>query len=286
MSFSPKTRPLHVGRVAIRNRRPGGRSSSLWSSKPFFRKISRWDSASCSCAGVSCRWCGVTSGWRSMRDSRLSPSKRNFSSEACWSMMKSWSPPDVLREAMMKPRLNWPMTRICEKQDWSNMSPVPAGPSVGLAPPAVANLATSSRDERLLSSARSEDSEKALGKCRLGAAAAEACAVLASLARWRRLWTAAPSSARVTLARTVPPRASRRGPGSGSGAAIPASSTATASAASPVAGTTSPATGATTPRLSDGCGRCCCCCGCCCACQGVGSGCSAFLGDAGGAGSG
>mmetsp|Transcript_5461 Transcript_5461/g.15651 ORF Transcript_5461/g.15651 Transcript_5461/m.15651 type:complete len:224 (+) Transcript_5461:61-732(+) len=90
MSGSPKTMPLHVGSAVTRIRRPGGRSTSFTMSKPFSRNISKFESTSCSWAGVSVRACGVTRGWRSIRESRFKPSNRNFSSEACWSTMKSW----------------------------------------------------------------------------------------------------------------------------------------------------------------------------------------------------
>mmetsp|Transcript_54269 Transcript_54269/g.145276 ORF Transcript_54269/g.145276 Transcript_54269/m.145276 type:complete len:556 (+) Transcript_54269:579-2246(+) len=201
-----------------------------------------------------------------MRDSRLRPSKRNFSSEACWSMMKIWSPPrspspccswpplpDVLSAAMMKPRLNWPITRIREKKDWSNLRPTELRSSDWPAVETlVPNLATSSRDERLLSPALSDDKEKALGNCRLGALGAEAWAAPCAAARWRRLPTAALSCAKETVARTVGPMASGRGMCDTSGTTIPCSSTSMGTNALPASGTASAATTAAAPMLAAG----------------------------------
>mmetsp|Transcript_93068 Transcript_93068/g.266906 ORF Transcript_93068/g.266906 Transcript_93068/m.266906 type:complete len:253 (-) Transcript_93068:1492-2250(-) len=157
-----------------------------------------------SCAGVSCNGWGVMRGWRSIFDSLFSPSKRNFSSDACWSMMKSWRPsasaccsPPVRRAAMMKPRLNWPMTRICVKQLLSNLNAAVSAASLP-----VLNFATSSIEALAPSPAFSEDKEKELGNCTAAALclAASSCTALAAADAWASLALAAAARRRATAA--------------------------------------------------------------------------------------
>mmetsp|Transcript_37779 Transcript_37779/g.112233 ORF Transcript_37779/g.112233 Transcript_37779/m.112233 type:complete len:325 (+) Transcript_37779:517-1491(+) len=236
--------PWHVGSVARWSRRPGGRSSSRPSSKPFIRKTSRWDSASCSCAGVSCRRCLLTSGWRSIFDSRFSPSKRNFSSEACWSTMKSWRPlsppsaasPLVFSAAMMNPRLNWPTTRILEKQllsNW-NLSETSASPPLPLTLASkVANFATASRDARPFSGPRRDAREKALGKC-TSVEGADPAGCWA--ARWRLRAAAASISAIEAAAMTLPPMAWRNAAAAGARGSAVAEGARTTAELSPASG--------------------------------------------------
>mmetsp|Transcript_66479 Transcript_66479/g.138832 ORF Transcript_66479/g.138832 Transcript_66479/m.138832 type:complete len:303 (-) Transcript_66479:1152-2060(-) len=106
-------------------------------------------------------------GCLSILDSRFRPSKRNFSSEACWSMMKSWGPPAsplASNAAMMKPKLNWPMIRIFVKQLLSNLKDVSSMTSSFLLG-SVANCATSSTEDF---SEPKDDREKALGMATWG----------------------------------------------------------------------------------------------------------------------
>ena len=130
-SRMPNTTSLLRGKETSLHRRPIGSFplSSMSTMKPFFSSVAWFSRTISSSTAVRSRVLGWTRRWFCTTVSAWRRSKLIFSSEACWSMMKSSSLEEELvgpapvssksssedRVASMKPRLNWPMIRILAK---------------------------------------------------------------------------------------------------------------------------------------------------------------------------